>query len=95
MRRITPKLLSLFVFVCTLSLCLTATACPTCKDSMVYSNQNGIQLGYYWSILFMMAMPFSILGGWVFYVWRVVRQRQPIGKTDSHLPLQGRPLADG
>jgi hypothetical protein len=62
---------------------------------MVHSNQHGIQLGYYWSILFMMAMPFSILGGWVFYVWRVVRQRQPIGNTDSHLPFQGRPLAGG
>ena len=52
-----------------------AEACPTCKDAMVHSNQKGIQLGYYWSILFMMAMPFSIFGGWMLYIWRVCRNR--------------------
>jgi hypothetical protein len=64
----------------------SAEACPTCKDAMVHSNQKGIQLGYYWSIVFMMSMPFSIFGGWMLYIWRVCRQRSPaIGLVDSKI----------
>jgi hypothetical protein len=64
------------VVLMTSMLCVsTVEACPTCKDAMVHSNQQGIQLGYYWSILFMMSMPFSIFGGWMFYIWRVCRYR--------------------
>ena len=40
----------------------TADACPTCK---LASAENGFDpvRGYFWSILFMMSMPFLILGG--------------------------------
>ncbi len=41
-----------------------AAACPTCKDGVAQSDPHGqsIAAGYYYSILFMMAMPFAILG---------------------------------
>lgn len=71
----------------------TAEACPTCKDAMVHSNQQGIQLGYYWSILFMMSMPFSIFGGWMFYIWRVCRYRTHAMVLGSSEPNSGDNLA--
>ena len=41
-----------------------AAACPTCKDGLAQNDPHGesIAAGYYYSILFMMAMPFAILG---------------------------------
>ena len=38
------------------------TACPTCKESVAENGGNLVQ-GYFWSILFMMSMPFLILSG--------------------------------
>ena len=37
-----------------------ATACPTCKESLS-ANDPQMMRGYFWSIMFMMARPFSIL----------------------------------
>jgi hypothetical protein len=41
-----------------------AAACPTCKEGLAQTDPHGqsIAAGYYYSILFMMAMPFAILG---------------------------------
>ena len=41
-----------------------AAACPTCKDGLSQNDPRGESMaaGYYYSILFMMAMPFTILG---------------------------------
>jgi hypothetical protein len=41
-----------------------AAACPTCKEGLAQHDPHGqsIAAGYYYSILFMMAMPFAILG---------------------------------
>jgi hypothetical protein len=41
-----------------------AAACPTCKDGLAENDPHGqsIARGFYYSILFMMAMPFAILG---------------------------------
>jgi hypothetical protein len=41
-----------------------AAACPTCKDGLAQNDPQGqsIAAGYYYSILFMMSMPFAILG---------------------------------
>ena len=41
-----------------------AAACPTCKEGLAQNDPHGqaIAAGYYYSILFMMAMPFAILG---------------------------------
>jgi hypothetical protein len=47
-----------------LLLASVAAACPTCKDGLAQNDPHGQSLaaGYYYSILFMMAMPFAILG---------------------------------
>lgn len=41
-----------------------AAACPTCKEGLAQNDPQGqsIAAGYYYSILFMMSMPFAILG---------------------------------
>ncbi len=54
-------LLSGFVIVITTG---EAWACPTCKDGMSGSDPVSVAraTGYFYSILFMMAMPFVIIG---------------------------------
>jgi hypothetical protein len=41
-----------------------AAACPNCKEGLAQVDPHGqsVAAGYYYSILFMMAMPFTILG---------------------------------
>jgi hypothetical protein len=41
-----------------------AAACPNCKEGLAQNDPHGqsIAAGYYYSILFMMSMPFAILG---------------------------------
>jgi heme/copper-type cytochrome/quinol oxidase subunit 2 len=53
----------------------TAMACPTCKDSLA-NGQSNLVHGYFWSILFMMSMPFLILAGLgSYFYWEVCRAR--------------------
>lgn len=57
-----------------------AQACPTCKESISENGGNLVQ-GYYWSIIFMMSMPFLILAGLssMFYLdVRRARKRQEL-----------------
>jgi len=41
-----------------------AAACPTCREGLAENDPHGqaIAAGFYYSILFMMSMPFAILG---------------------------------
>ncbi len=53
----------------------TVMACPTCKDGLAHGQSNLVQ-GYFWSIVFMMSMPFLILGGLAtYFYWEVCRAR--------------------
>ena len=63
-------------------------ACPTCKDGLAQNDPVGQSLvqGYFWSILFMMSMPFlifSALGGYFYWEIRKARSAQgtPAGGT--------------
>lgn len=64
-----------------LAICLLAVslceACPTCKDGLASNDPARANMvrGYFWSILFMMSMPFLIFGGWGIYFYRVMRQQ--------------------
>ncbi len=52
-------------------------ACPTCKQALSeQANAEGLVRGYYYSILFMMSMPFLILSGLVaYFYWEIRRAR--------------------
>jgi len=65
-----------------------ACGCPTCKDSVDTSDPEGLNLarGYFYSILLMLAMPFTLAGSFGCYVWREVRRQrraQEIGEPTS------------
>lgn len=53
-----------------------ASACPTCKDTLA-ANGTRVAEGFYWSILFMLAMPASIAAGWAIYLFRNLGQAGP------------------
>lgn len=57
-------LLAALVVVLIVSTCGEAMACPTCKDGIAENDPASAAqaAGYFYSILFMMAMPFLILG---------------------------------
>ena len=68
---------ALFLFVCLLG--SEALACPTCSEGLAESDPAGqaMAAGYFYSILFMMSMPFLILGTFGSCVyWSIHRGRE-------------------
>ena len=60
---------------------IVAEACPTCKEGMAQGDPAYASMvrGYFWSIIFMMSMPFVIffgLGGYFYYEVRKARSAQ-------------------
>ncbi len=72
-----PKL-GLATAVLLWSLVGSASACPNCKEAVANQDGNAARLadGYSWSILLMMAMPFTLLGTGTWLVTRAVRRGQ-------------------
>ena len=70
--RYARAILGLFVMLVMVSVC---TACPTCKDGIAEGPQHTAMVrGYFWSIVFMMSMPFLIFGSLGAYFYYQVRQ---------------------
>ena len=59
-----------------LLLAADATACPGCKEAVANQSGDALRLkdGYYWSIIIMIAMPFSMLGTGAFFVTRAIKR---------------------
>jgi hypothetical protein len=57
-----------------------AFACPNCKDA-IHESQNHLAAGYFFSILFMMSMPFTLLTGWTIALVRLRRLKRT--RSDS------------
>ncbi|RLS30060.1 MAG: hypothetical protein DWH79_11120 [Planctomycetota bacterium] len=55
-----------------------AFGCPTCKDGIADGDPEGVSLarGYFYSILIMLAMPFTLAGSFGAYVWREMRRQR-------------------
>jgi hypothetical protein len=53
-----------------------ASACPNCKEAVTLQSGEAANLssGYNWSVLFMLAVPFSMFGTGAFMVHRAVRR---------------------
>lgn len=53
-----------------------APACPNCKEAMASQTGDAAKLkdGYFYSILFMMGMPFALLGTGAFFVVRAIKR---------------------
>ena len=75
-----------------------ATACPTCKDGLDEDKpaSQAMARGYFYSILFMMAMPFVIIGTFGSAAYLSIRrsrqrlnEQKETGSTDAHLADPG------
>ena len=55
-----------------------AFGCPNCKDAVDTSDPDGLNVarGYFYSILLMLAMPFTLAGSFGAYVWREMRRQK-------------------
>jgi uncharacterized membrane protein len=80
----------LLVLVVVVAVASIAEACPSCKQALAENDpgQNRVAQGYFWSILFMMAMPFTIVGtfGTCAYVQirRARSQAESLAETGDH-----------
>ena len=67
-----------------------AQACPTCKESVAENGGNLVR-GYFWSIVFMMSMPFLIVAGLgtMFYldVRRAQRNKNETSQGRKPIPV--------
>ncbi|MFM8634348.1 MAG: hypothetical protein ACKOEX_05995 [Planctomycetia bacterium] len=82
------SIISPLALVCALLLAAEAIGCPTCKDGIAATDPDGLNVarGYFYSILFMLAMPFTLAGTFGVYVWRETRRQQRAGGPDQPLP---------
>ena len=49
-------------------------ACPGCKEALASESGGNLVQGFFWSILFMMAMPFAFVGAFGSYMYLEVRR---------------------
>jgi len=88
--RFTKLALFLLVVGCLLAFASDSWSCPTCKDGISDGgNSANLVRGYFWSIVFMMSMPFLILGGLSTYLYLEVRKAKRV--REIHAPVN----ADG
>ncbi|MBR9979041.1 MAG: hypothetical protein KFH87_13225 [Bacteroidetes bacterium] len=52
-----------------------ASACPNCKEAYVDDGQSSVSSGFNNSILFMMAVPFLVVGTFALRLWFAQRKR--------------------
>jgi len=84
--RITRYILTLLIFALVLGVATDALACPTCKDGMSDPASQATARGYFYSILFMMAMPFVIIGTFgsaAYFSIRRAREQQSVQADHS------------
>lgn len=60
-----------------------ALGCPNCKDGVNTSDPQGLNIarGYFYSILLMLAMPFTLAGSFGAYVWREMRRQKRLAES--------------
>jgi len=78
MRRVSAGLLVLLVVMLAVLAGPDALGCPNCKDGVNTTDPDGLNVarGYFYSILFMLAMPFTLAGSFGIYVWREMRRQK-------------------
>lgn len=93
LRRISfRRILLLVVLGAASSVAATAHACPGCKEA-TSAQGNNLARGFSYSILFMMPLPFIILGSFGGYVYYTVKQRER-SQADSAGQTSATPLPE-
>ena len=73
---------ALVVSCAVLAASATAWACPGCKEALASSDGGDLVGGFFWSILFMMGMPFAIFGTFAGSMYMAVRRAR--SAAESH-----------
>ena len=86
------------LLVAYLAISSDVVACPTCKDGLAAADSEGANIarGYFYSILLMMAMPFTLAGSFGLYVWRETRRQRQANDGDGKgeiISATGKPYA--
>lgn len=70
-------------------------ACPLCKDAEPSNSVAGTNMwrGIYWSILLMIAVPFSAVGGVIVAILRARRRHAASAEAVPHAPSVPGPLS--
>ena len=60
-------------------------ACPGCKDALAENDPQQAQMarGYFWSILFMMAMPFALVGTFGTFCYLEIRRKRTAEQSEA------------
>ena len=89
-RQLTRFAIALAVVAVVVLIGSVAEACPTCKSGLEDESTGGNLIqGYFWSIMFMMATPFAILGcfsGYMYHEVRKARRQRATEETHSDAP---------
>ena len=74
-----------FLLIVCLAISSDVLGCPTCKDGLAAADSEGANIarGYFYSILLMIAMPFTLAGSFGLYVWRETRRLQQANNGDN------------
>ena len=74
-----------FLLIVCLAISSDVLGCPTCKDGLAAADSEGANIarGYFYSILLMIAMPFTLAGSFGLYVWRETRRQQQANNCDN------------
>jgi len=75
---------------------LDLLACPNCKEALASDTAGGgdVVSGFFWSILFMMSMPFAILGTFSSYMYYEVRKARAAQANDVEADTANSTIAD-
>jgi len=75
-RRHIPVLIMFLSLILVLGLAGSSTACPNCKEAVSAqpSEMAGMARGYNWSVLLMLAVPFTLLGTGTLMVMRAAKR---------------------
>ena len=81
-------LVACLVAACFIVLADVAAACPTCKDGIAENDpgRQAMAAGYFYSIIFMLTMPFAILGTFgslAYFSIRKARLEQEAASTED------------
>ncbi|MBT4886064.1 MAG: hypothetical protein HON07_02490, partial [Planctomycetaceae bacterium] len=74
-----------FLLIACLAISNDVLGCPTCKDGLAAADSEGANIarGYFYSILLMIAMPFTLAGSFGLYVWRETRRQRQANDGDG------------
>ena len=79
----TSRVMVMLVVLVAVVITAEAMGCPNCKDGVNTADPQGLNVarGYFYSILFMLAMPFTLAGSFAAYVWREMRRQKRLAEA--------------